>query len=75
MHYLANVSGFEHFLAKKSRQVHCLTNVPGLEHFLAKNIPECQAGCLYKHHEMLLTCYQSAHLLSKGSTEGLHLLI
>ena len=39
------------------------------------NIPECHAGCLYKHHALLLTCYQSAHLLSKGSTEGLHQVI
>ena len=30
------------------------------------NIPECLACCLYKHHALLLACYQSAHLLSKG---------
>ena len=29
------------------------------------NIPECCACSLYKHHALLLTCYQSAHLLSK----------
>ena len=34
------------------------------------NIPECHAGYLYKHHALLLTCYQSAHLLSKGNTKA-----
>ena len=65
MHYLANVPGLAHFLAKKCS---CLEGGGG-------NIPECLAGCLYKHHALLLTCCQSAHQLSKGSTEGLHLLI
>ena len=45
MHYLANVPGIEHFLAKSAharggggggRQMHHLANVPGIEHFLAK---------------------------------------
>ena len=74
MHYLANVPGIEHILAIKvlmpggrSRQMHYLANVP--------KKCSCHACWLYKHHALLLTCYQSAHLLSKGSTEGLHLLI
>ena len=82
MHYLANVPGIEHFLAKKcsclegeSGHMHYLANVPGIEHFLAKkcscqegggSIPECHAGCLYKHHALLLNYYQSDHLLLKG---------
>ena len=53
--------------------MHCLANVHRLEHFLAEKclcpeggtIPECHAGCLYKHHTLLLTCYQSAHMWSK----------
>ena len=63
--------------------MHYLSNVPGIEHFLAKkyscpkggSIPECYAGCRNEHHTLLLTCHQAGHLLSKGSTEGLHLLI
>ena len=65
MHYLANGPGIEHFLAKKCS---CPEGGEG-------NIPVCYTGCLYKHHTLLLTCYQSAHLLSKGSTEGFHLII
>ena len=29
----------------------------------------------YKHHALLLACYQSAYLVSKGRSGGLHLLI
>ena len=43
--------------------------------FMPGNIQECHACCLYQSYALFLTCYQSAHLLSKGSTEGLHLLI
>ena len=61
--------------------MHYLANAPGLEHFLAKKYSCLEGGrgniylYLYMYHTFLLTCYQSAHLLSKGSTEGLHLLI
>ena len=48
MHYLANVPGLEHFLAKDpvpsphpppSKHMQYLAKVPLLEHFLAKNPP------------------------------------
>ena len=41
MHYLANVPGIEHFLAKDppSGHKHYLANVPGHEYFLAKDPP------------------------------------
>ena len=55
MHYLANVPGIEHFLAKKCSypeggvqgKYTIWLMSQGLSSFLAKNIPECHAGCLY----------------------------
>ena len=53
MHYLANVLGIEHFLAKKcsypegggeSGQMHYLANVLGIEHFLAKKCSYPEGG-------------------------------
>ena len=90
MHYLANVPGIEHFLAKKCScpewgdpgicTIWLMSQ--GLSTFWLKsahawrgggNIPDYHVDCQYKHHALFLACYQSAHLLSKGSTEGLHL--
>ena len=87
MHYLANVPGIEHFLAKKCScpEGGGVTGEGGLGKWTIwqmsqglttlKSARACHAGCLYKHHALLLTCYPSAHMLSKGNTEGLHLLI
>ena len=82
MNYLANVLGIEHILAIKVLMPMGGGGGPGIYTIWLMLTKKCscpvisQNACsLYKHHALLLTCYQSAHLLSKGSTEGLHLLI
>ena len=60
MHYLANIPGLEHFLAKEppSGHNHYLTDVPGLQHFLAKDPPS-------RHKHKLANVPGLEHFLAK----------